>query len=101
MRTSLIVLIAYAIWLCLVSLLSFMLFAKDKSMAKKNGNAVRIKEKTLLSVTAMGGAIGSFIGRIVCHHKTDKSYFSLTIYTSLIAELAALAGIALIALEVI
>ena len=101
MKISIIVLIAYAVWLCLASIISFMLFAKDKAMAKNNGNEVRIKEKTLLSITALGGALGSFVGRIVCHHKTDKSYFSLTIYVSLIAEILALAAIAMLALEVI
>ena len=43
MKISIIVLIAYAVWLCLASIISFMLFAKDKAMAKNNGNEVRIK----------------------------------------------------------
>ena len=49
-----------------------------------------IKEKTLLGVTALGGAVGALIGRILFRHKTDKKYFSLTIYFSLIVELATL-----------
>ena len=77
-------------YLVLMSLVTFFLFIKDKGMAKKNGNAVRVKEKTLLGCVAMGGAIGGFLGRIVAHHKTDKIYFSLTIYVSLLLQLAVL-----------
>ncbi len=82
--------IVYSAYLVLMSLVTFFLFIKDKGMAKKNGNAVRVKEKTLLGCVAMGGAIGGFLGRIVAHHKTDKIYFSLTIYVSLLLQLAVL-----------
>ena len=59
-------------------------------MAQAQGGPKRIKEKTLLGFTALGGAIGAEIGRRLCHHKTDKSYFSLTIYFSLLLEYARL-----------
>ncbi|UKI50837.1 MAG: DUF1294 domain-containing protein [Clostridium sp.] len=36
---------------------------------------MRIKEKNLLMCSCFGGAIGSLIGRIIFHHKTDKKYF--------------------------
>lgn len=80
----------YSAYLLLMSLIAFFLFLRDKGMAKRNGNAVRIKEKILLGCVAMGGAVGGFIGRIVAHHKTDKIYFSLTIYVSLLLQLAVL-----------
>lgn len=95
-----IILVAYAGWLVLVSLVAFLLFRKDKNMAKNNGNEVRIKEKTLLSITAIGGAFGAFIGRKVCHHKTDKKYFSFVIYLSILVEVVALAILAYLAVEV-
>ena len=83
-------LIIYVIWLALMSLVTFFLFIKDKKMAQKNHSEVRIKEKHLLGATALGGAFGAFIGRLVAHHKTDKSYFSLTIYVSMLAEIGVL-----------
>lgn len=91
MKTSLLLLIIYIVYLALFSLCALFLFFKDKKMAQKGGGAVRIKEKTLLSVCALGGAIGGFIGRILAHHKTDKKYFSLTIYFSILLEIAVLA----------
>ena len=89
MDKNLIILVAYAGYLVLMSLFALMLYAKDKRMAKKN-TEVRIKEKTLLWVVCFGGAIGGFIGRILFHHKTNKSYFSFTIYLSLLLQLAIL-----------
>lgn len=80
------ILIIYVAYLVLMSLVTFFLYAKDKNMAKKNNSEVRIKEKTLLSVVVFGGAIGGFLGRIVFHHKTNKSYFSFTIYLSLLLQ---------------
>ena len=85
-----IIFIVYAGLLVLNSFIAFCLFGKDKKMAQKNGNEVRIKEKTLLGITAFLGAIGAFIGRLVFHHKTEKSYFSITIIFSLLLQVAVL-----------
>lgn len=84
--------IAYFSYLAIMSIITFFLFKKDKKMAQSNGGPKRIKEKTLLGFTALGGAIGAEIGRRLCHHKTDKSYFSLTIYFSLLCEIALIAA---------
>ena len=87
------VLIGYAGYLVLLSIITLFLFFKDKNMAKNGGGAVRIKEKTLLGFTALGGAIGAFFGRIFAHHKTDKVYFSMVIYFSLLLEAAVLGAL--------
>lgn len=87
---NLIILLAYVIYLVFMSLVSIILYGKDKKMAQNNGNAVRIKEKTLLWVVCFGGAIGGFIGRLLFHHKTNKGYFSFTIYLSLLLQIAIL-----------
>ncbi|MBQ9449519.1 MAG: DUF1294 domain-containing protein [Acholeplasmatales bacterium] len=97
MEKGIIVLIAYVGYLALVSLVTFCLFLKDKKMAQKGGGPVRIKEKTLLGATVFGGAIGAFIGRLVAHHKTDKKYFSFTIYVSLLLEAVCLAVLIILA----
>ena len=80
-------LIVYGVYLCVMSLLTFVLFLHDKNLAKKNGGPKRVKEKTLLGAVSLGGALGGFIGRLVAHHKTDKGYFSLTIYLSLLLQI--------------
>jgi uncharacterized membrane protein YsdA (DUF1294 family) len=84
-----------------MSLVTFFLFLKDKGMAKKNNSEVRIKEKTLLSSVVFGGAVGGFIGRIVAHHKTNKGYFSFTIYISLLLQACVLVLFILLAFGVL
>ena len=91
MDKYLLFLIIYVSFLLLMSLITFFLFKKDKSMAQSGGGPKRIKEKILLGFAALGGALGAEIGRRLCHHKTDKSYFSLTIYFSLLLEIALIA----------
>ncbi len=85
-----IILIIYVAYLFLMSIVSFSLFLKDKKMAVKNHSEVRIKEKTLLASVVFGGAVGAFFGRIIAHHKTNKSYFSFTILLSLLLQMAVL-----------
>ena len=66
-------------------------------MATNGGGPVRIKEKTLLGSCVFGGAVGGFLGRIVAHHKTNKKYFSFTIYVSLLLEAATFVVLLLLA----
>lgn len=82
-------LLIYIGYILLLSILTFFAYGRDKSLAKKS-NGKRMKEKTLLGLTAFGGAIGAFLGRIVFRHKTDKIYFSFTIYMSILFELVVL-----------
>ena len=96
-----IIFIIYVCYMAFMSLISMFLFIKDKNMAKKNGDSNRIKEKTLLGFVAYGGAIGGFIGRIIAHHKTDKFYFTLTIFISLIAWILVGVILALYAFNII
>ena len=85
-----ILLCIYCTYLVFFSLVAFVAYGKDKSMAKK-GTPVRIKEKTLLFLTVFGGGIGACAGRLFFRHKTNKSYFTLTVFLSLISQLAVLA----------
>ena len=79
-----IIVIVFCSWLVLMSLIAIVLYGKDKKLAIKN--KTRIKEKTLLGVTAIGGGLGAFVARLMFRHKTDKMYFSLTIYFSMLME---------------
>lgn len=99
MDKHLLFLIIYVSFLLLMSLITFFLFKKDKAMAQSGGGPKRIKEKILLGFSALGGALGAEIGRRLCHHKTDKSYFSLTIYFSLLLEIALIAIIIILKLK--
>ena len=83
--------------LVLMSLFTFFIFGKDKKMATNGGGPKRIKEKVLLGCCALGGAIGGSLGRIVFHHKTEKKYFSFTIYLGMILQIVALLFVGYIA----
>ncbi len=90
-KISLIVLIA-------MNVIAFFVFGYDKGVAKynaykhdkynaklakgKNASSVktptakkRVPEKTLLTLAALGGALGSLIGMSVWHHKTQHKKF--------------------------
>lgn len=81
-----IVAIVYFSILFVSSVAALFLFGKDKSAAEAAKD--RVKEKTLLSVAALGGAVGAFLGRLVFRHKTNKIYFSVVIYFSLLLQIA-------------
>ena len=66
------------------SLIAIIMYVSDKKKAI-NGK-MRTKEKNLLFIAVFFGALGSLIGRLIAHHKTDKKYFSFVIYTSLLFE---------------
>ena len=101
MTYNFILLMIYAILIVLMSFITFILFGKDKNIAKKQNGKMRIKEKTLLGLTVLNGAIGALIGRIVFHHKTDKKYFSITIYMSLLFQIFVLITLCLLAFEIL
>ena len=76
--------VIYACLIVVMSIAAFAAFSHDKKLAVKG--AMRVKEKTLLQLAVLNGAAGAFIGRIVAHHKTDKVYFSITIYLALFLQ---------------
>ncbi len=79
-----ILLIIYVVYIVLISFITMYAYKSDKNKAVKG--EMRTKEKTLLFLSAFGGGVGAFIARKLYHHKTDKSYFSLVIYSSLLCE---------------
>ena len=66
----LLVVLAYFIT---VNVLGLVLFGIDKWKAKHD--KWRISEATLLSLTAIGGSIGAWVGMKVWHHKTMHKKF--------------------------
>jgi len=73
-----------AVCLFLPSLLTFILFALDKSRSTRCG-AARIPERTLLLLALIGGTPGAYAGRWLFRHKTRKQPF--------VARLHAIAGL--------
>ena len=65
------------IYLIAINIFSFLLMGWDKYSAIHN--KWRISENALLSVSLIGGAIGSYMGMFIFHHKTQKKRFLIGI----------------------
>jgi len=66
----------------LVNTASFILMGVDKASAIRN--EPRIPEKWFFTISLVGGPFGIFLGMIVFHHKTRKTYFRLIVTLALI-----------------
>lgn len=61
------------IYLLLINIVSFILFAIDKGKAKRK--KWRISEKILLITSFLGGATGSLMAMVIFKHKLSKKSF--------------------------
>lgn len=77
------------IWLGVVSLLAFILFAQDKFKAQRG--RWRVPEAVLLGVCFCGGAFGGFLAMRLFHHKTRKPPFPWLVPLLLLLQAALLA----------
>ena len=76
MATKQIVIIAYAGWLVLLSLIAFIAYGVDKKKAEKG--KWRTKEKTLLLLSFLGGAFGGYPAMLIFRHKTKGEHWYFT-----------------------
>jgi len=58
-----------------INLLTFLIFAFDKYRAKHARS--RVREKTLYTLSAVGGFLGASLAMAILRHKTAKSSFLL------------------------
>ena len=76
MTTKQIVILAYAAYLILLSLVAFIAYGVDKKKAKSG--KWRTKEKTLLLLSFLGGAFGGYPAMLIFHHKTKGEHWYFT-----------------------
>ena len=76
LTTKQIVIISYAAYLVLLSLITFIAYGVDKKKAIKG--KYRTKEKTLLSLSFFGGAFGGYPAMLVFRHKTKGEHWYFT-----------------------
>ena len=69
-----------------VNITSFLLYGIDKFKARKN--LWRISEATLLTMAAIGGSIGAWVGMRIWHHKTMHKKFKYGIPVIIILQIA-------------
>ncbi|PHS15941.1 MAG: DNA-binding protein [Kangiella sp.] len=72
-------------YLALISLLTFCVYAYDKSAAKKGKS--RISERTLHLLSFFGGWSGALLAQKLLRHKTIKQPFRTIFWLSLFANL--------------
>ena len=63
------------IYLIIINIISFILYGLDKYKAIHN--MWRIPEMVLISISFLGGGIGSILGMIIFRHKTKKLSFKI------------------------
>ncbi len=76
LTTKQIVIISYAAYLVLLSIITFIAYGADKRKAKKG--KYRTKEKTLLTLSFLGGAFGGYPAMLVFRHKTKGEHWYFT-----------------------
>ena len=68
------------------TLITFVTYARDKRKSKKN--LWRTPESTLLLLAFIGGAIGAFLGMVLCRHKIRKAKFYVTVPALALLQIA-------------
>lgn len=84
-------LIVLAALIGVMSVVAFILYAADKSRAKRG--KWRIPEKVLLLVGVFGGALGALLGMFTLRHKTKHAEFYIVNVFSIISHIAAVAAV--------
>ncbi len=70
---------AALIYLAIISLVSAIVCIYDKLISKKNRVALRIPEKILFLLSALGGSIAMFVTMLIIRHKTKHKRFMIGI----------------------
>ena len=73
------------IYLIVINLIGFFLMFWDKRKAKKG--SWRTPENTFVTVTLLGGGVGTIAGMYVFRHKTKKLKFTVGLPVILITEI--------------
>ena len=74
------------IYFITINFIGFLAMLIDKHKAKKG--KWRIPEKSLFTITLLGGGIGTITGMYLFRHKTKKLYFTVGFPVILITEIA-------------
>ena len=70
------------IYILIINLITLIIFKIDKKRSIKHES--RIKESTLIILSAIGGSIGAILGMNLFHHKTKKIKFKILIPLTLL-----------------
>ncbi len=71
-------------WLLAISLVTFLTYGYDKSIA--GSKRTRVPEAVLLALTLLGGTVGAIAGMLVFRHKTAKRSFQVKLGLVLLVQ---------------
>ena len=80
-------------YIAIISIISIIVCIYDKKISKKNRVELRVPEKNLLILSAIGGSIAMFVTMLLIRHKTKHVKFMLGIPVIIILQAAAIFGI--------
>ena len=80
------------IYIAIISLISVIVCFYDKKISKKKRVELRIPEKVLLILSALGGSVAMFITMLLIRHKTKHFKFMVGIPVIIILQVALIAG---------
>ena len=66
-------------YIALISLISIIVCIYDKGISKKNKVELRVPEKTLMLLSAIGGSVSMYLTMLLIRHKTKHVKFMLGI----------------------
>ena len=67
------------VYLAIISFISIVVCIYDKKISKRNKVSLRIPEKTLLILSALGGSVAMFVCMQLIRHKTKHAKFMIGI----------------------
>ena len=67
------------IYFLIISIVAIIVCIYDKKVSKKNKVELRVPEKTLLIISALGGSLAMFVTMLLIRHKTKHVKFMLGI----------------------
>ncbi len=76
------------VYLAVISLVSVVVCVYDKKISKKNKVELRIPEKVLLLLSALGGSVAMFVTMQLTRHKTKHLKFMLGIPIIIVVQIA-------------
>ena len=83
-----------AAYILVISLISIIVCIYDKKISKKNDVRLRIPEKTLFILSALGGSLAMFITMQLVRHKTKHVSFMVGIPVIFILQVALIVALA-------
>ena len=72
------------LYLLLINIITFALYAIDKVNAKTD--SWRISERMLILFAVAGGSVGALMGMYICRHKTRKPKFKFGVPVILVLQ---------------